>query len=153
MPNYYLPYTDKDRAIWLKNFSVKFDGYATILGFAAADAANIAADSAAVNYMIDLLEVFKTETKERTAYKEKLTGGIIGEILGSMPTLPNLPPPPALVAAGVFTRLSGTIMRIKGHPAYTESIGKDLGIVASPGSALAETIPAINITKRQWDIA
>lgn len=151
MAIHYLPRTDKEKAVWLKNFSLKFNGYATTLGFVAADATAIAADSAAVSYLIDLLELFKTEAKERTAYKDKLTTGAIGETLGALPTLPTLPAAPPVVPAGVFTRLSGTVMRIKGHPAYTESIGKDLGIVATTSNTLAAKAaiskPVINITK------
>ena len=136
---YYLPRTDKDKAIWLKNFSAKFNGYATGLGFVAADATAIAADSAAFSYIIDQLEIFKTESKERTAYKDKLAGAAIGSPLGALPTIPTLPAAPASVPAGIFTRISGTVKRIKGHPSYNEAIGKDLGIIgtvaATPGYA------------------
>ena len=148
--NYYLPRADKDRAVWLKNFSTKFTGIATSYGFVAADATAVAADSAAFSYIIDLLEIFKTEAKERTAYKDKLSDGPLGSPLGATPTLPVLPAAPPAVPAGIFVRISSIVKRIKAHPSYNDSIGKDLGIVAVANvstASLVEEKPTITIIK------
>lgn len=146
--SYYLPRADKEKAIWLKNFSIKFNSYATSFGFVAADATAIAADSAALTYMLDLLEVFKTEAKERTAYKDSLVDGPLSSNVAPLPTLPVLAAAPPAVAPGIFIRVTAVVNRIKAHPAYTQAIGQDLGIIgAESAEKLAVEKPALIITK------
>lgn len=125
----FLPNRDKERSIWLKNFSTKFASYYLLFGFVIADLNALAADSAAYAWILETIELFKTEAKERTSFKNILRNGPIGTTLGAYPSLPTLPAVPATaVTAGVFPRVSNLVKRIKAHPNYTKAIGEDLGV-------------------------
>jgi hypothetical protein len=54
-----------------------------------------------------------------------------GNALGSLPTTPALGAPPPAVPPGIFPRNSALALRIKKHPAYTEAMGQDLGIIGA----------------------
>lgn len=145
---YYLPDADKDRAAWLKNFSSKFSSYAPILGFTPADVASVASDSVAFAYMLEVIEYFKTETQERTRYKDILKNGPVGAALGAVPEFLPLPPPPPVVAAGVFPRVSSLVKRMKAHPNYTEAIGKDCGLIGPEQTLFKdEAKPTLDVAK------
>ena len=151
--SHFIPRTDKERAAWLKNFSVKFATYALSVGFTAADVTAVAADSAYFNYIIDVLEVFKAEIHERTAYKDILRDGPLGSPLGVLPSIPTLPTAPAAVPAGIFARISGIVKRIKAHPAYSDAIGKDLNIIgAEHKSSISDLKPLLEISKEGGNI-
>lgn len=151
--SYYLPNADKDRAAWLKNFSSKFGNYSALLGFLPEDVASVANDSVAFGYALDVIETFKTETQERTSYKDILRDGPIGAPLGSAPTFPPLPPPPPTVAAGIFPRTSAIVKRMKAHPNYTEAIGRDCGIVgAESANREAEMKPDLELSQEGGNI-
>lgn len=143
----FIPRADKDKAVWLKNFANKFSGYATTFGFVAADVTSVNNDSASFSYQLDILELFKTETQERTAYKDLLRDGPLATVAVPAPGLPTIPAAPVAVAPGIFVRISNIAKRIKAHPAYTDSIGKDLGIISSATvQALAETKPTLKLS-------
>jgi hypothetical protein len=127
--SFYLPMNDKERRSWLNNFNTQLATFGPIVGISPAEITATNNDTAAVNYILDNLETFKNESKERTAYKELLFEGNGGVVLGPMPGLPTLPPVPAAVPAGVFKRIANMVQRIKHHPAYNISIGKNLGII------------------------
>jgi len=124
----YVPRTDRDKSIWLKNFALKFVNYSTLFGFVLADSTSVNNDAGAFAWILDSIETFKSEFKERISFKSILRDGPLGSTLGAYPSLPTLPATPTAVAAGIFPRISGIVKRIKAHPAYTVSIGKDLGI-------------------------
>ncbi|MBY0426098.1 MAG: hypothetical protein K2Q22_10710 [Cytophagales bacterium] len=134
----YLPETDKEKSVWLKNFAAKFAVYATQLGFLAADVTAIANDSAFFTWVLDLLEAFRTGTKDRTKYKNILRDGPLGTTLGAVPTAPAIAAAPTAVAAGVFPRISSYVKRIKAHPNYTEAIGQDMGIIGTDISFMSD---------------
>lgn len=129
--SYYMPTADKDKAAWLRNFSSKFSTYALGLGFVPEDISSVANDSLAFAYALDVIETFKTETQERTSYKDILRDGPLGAPLGAAPSFPPLPPPAPTVAAGIFPRTSAIVKRMKAHPNYTEAIGRDCGIIGA----------------------
>lgn len=143
----FIPRADKDKAAWLKNFANKFSGYATTFGFTAADVTAVNNDSISFSYQLDILELFKTETQELTAYKDLLRDGPLATVPVPSPSLPIIPPAPTPVAPGIYIRISNIVKRIKAHPAYTESIGKDLGIVASASATImSETKPKLKLS-------
>ena len=151
--SYYLPITDKEKAVWLKNFSIKFNGYATSLGFTAADATAVANDSAAFSYMLDVIEAFKSETQERVGFKDILRDGPLGAVIGAMPSVPVFPAAPAGVPAGVFPRVNAIVKRMKAHPAYTEAIGKDCGIIGAETVIVAAVLkPVLAVSKEGGNV-
>lgn len=147
----YIPNSDQGMLNWLKNFSATFATYAQQFGFGQQVVDSVKNDLSAFEYILELLEVFKSETKERTAYKEILKNGPLGAPLGNFPTLNELPPVPAVVPAGLIPRISSIVKRIKAHPLYTEAIGQDLGVVASALSASGQQSdsakPQLSLTK------
>jgi hypothetical protein len=150
---YYMPRIDKERAAWLKNFGVKFGGYSPTFGFVAADVTSVLNDSNMFIYSLDTIETFKTELRERTQYKDILRDGPLGSVLGAVPSVPTLPAAPAIVAAGIFPRISAIVKRIKAHPNYTEAIGKDLGIIGSESvEVFAIQKPILSITKEGGNV-
>lgn len=132
---YYLPTGDRNKALWHRNFSTTFAGYASLLGFTEADVASLNNDSAAFTYVLDDMELFKSEAQERTSYKDLLRDGASGTALGPFPAVPILPKAPTAVAAGIFPRVTSMVKRIKAHPNYTEAIGRDLGIIGADDSS------------------
>jgi len=138
MRNKYLPRTDKARAIWLNNFALKFATAAAGLGFLPADVTSVSNDSAMVNYLINLVETFVTAKEQRVNYRNLILSGPLGKPAGSPPLAPNVGVAPTAVAPGVFPRIAKLVQRIKNCPAYTEAIGKDLGIIGSEQSPNAD---------------
>lgn len=125
---YYLPNSDNDRRTWVNIFDTQLADLGPDLGVTGAEITATHNDALAVNYILDNLELFKNETKERTKYKDALFDGQIGSPLGDLPGLPTLPVAPTAVPAGVFKRIAKIVTRIKNHPNYTESLGRSLGI-------------------------
>lgn len=151
--SYYLPNADKDKAAWLKNFSSKFGTYATNLGFVPEDIVSVANDSVAFSYALDVIETFKTETQERTKYKDILRDGPIGSPLGAAPAFPPLPPPAPTVASGIFPRTAAIVKRMKAHPNYTDAIGRDCGIIgAESQNNEAEMKPDLIVSKEGGNV-
>ena len=128
---YYIPTSDTGKLIWIKNFNSKLSGYAALFGITAAELASLNADTLILIYILDILEIFKTELHERTAYKDLLRDGPLGKVIGAIPTLPTLPVAPTPVQAGIFPRITTLVRRIKSNTNYTETIGKDLGIIGA----------------------
>lgn len=151
--SYYLPIADKEKAAWLKNFSTKFNGYATTLGFTAADATAVANDSAYFSYALDVVETFRSELRERTSYKDILRDGPVGAPLGALPSVPVAPAPPTAVLAGVFPRISAIVKRMKAFPTYTEAIGKDCGIIGAEMVSVAAIMkPTLTVSKEGGNV-
>lgn len=137
---FYLPNGDQERAAWLSNFAQKLPTHAATLAVTPAEQTSAAGDAAMFSYMVNLVETFTTEKEERVSYKNLLRDGPLGAPAGNFPALPAIPAPPALVLPGIFSRIRQLVQRIKNHPAYTESMGKDLGIVGADQNSERSTL-------------
>ena len=126
----YVPNGDADRVIWLGNFKSKLPIYAPTLGISAAEVTSVTNDYNMYKYIMDVLEVYKQTTNNLVAYKDLLKHAYKQQHLGAIPVLPALAVAPTQVTEGVFDRISGLAKRMKGHPAYTDNAGKDMGIIA-----------------------
>lgn len=126
----YLPNSDKAKALWLKNFALKLTIHGENVGILPAEIIGVSNDAASFIYAIQLVEADKSSLARNVALKKLL---ISGEGTGPL-TFHQTPPvttqPPLAVNPGIFKRLAGLVQRIKFHPNYNESIGKDLGIIA-----------------------
>lgn len=147
---YYLPKDDSNQRTWINNFATQIVTLGPDLGLESAEITAIQNDALAVNYILDNLEIFKNESKERTNYKEALFDGEIGSPLGDMPGLPTLPVAPTAVPAGVFKRIAKIVQRIKNHPDYTESLGNSLGIEGTEQTIDYDNVK-VDITLRKTD--
>ena len=131
----YLPRADKDRVVWLNNFSVKFATAATGLGFIAADVTSVNNDTAMFAYLVTQVEVYTTGKEQRVDYKNLIKDGPIGTPGGALPVAPAAGTVPTVVAPGIFPRIAQLVQRIKNSPTYTEAIGKDLGVIGAQQQA------------------
>ena len=126
------------------NFSTKFATYATTFGFVQADATAVRNDYIWLAFSVLQVDLFKTETSERVAYKNLLRDGPIGEPQAPYPSLGTISfPVPPVVAPGIIPRLRATVQRIKAHPAYTEAAGQDLGIIGPAHMPPTPTKPLV----------
>jgi hypothetical protein len=132
MPNTdYLPSTDSDLLVWFNNFQTKFGTYGPTLGFTAADVTGITDDYNTLAFAIHSAEAIRNESQARTSYKNVLRDGPIGTVQPALPSIPPLPVPATLAAPGIIPRVRSTVQRMKTHSGYTESIGNDLGVIAT----------------------
>lgn len=128
---YYMPRTDEAKALWLSNFISKLNIYFVGLGFTAAEMTSLKNDVAYFSYILNAVEVFTTAKEHRVNYKNALRDGPIGTIAGAVSDVPALGTKPVEVAPGIIPRITQAVQRIKNSPAYTESMGKDLGIIGA----------------------
>lgn len=136
----YLPTADNDLLVWFNNFQLKFPTYAPNLGFTTSEAAALADDYNMLVFVVNASEAIRNESQARTSYKNVLRDGPVGTTQPALPTVPPLAPPATIVAPGIIPRLRATVQRIKAHPSYTETIGADLGVIAT--TAQAPSTPA-----------
>ena len=143
----YLPKTDSDLLVWFNNFRSKFGVYGLTLGFNAADVTGLNDDYNMLAFVTNAAEAIRNESQARTSYKNVLRDGPLGTVQPTLPTIPPLPVPATVVAPGIIPRLRNMVQRLKTHAGYTESIGNDLGIIATAPSAPAPgSKPTANLT-------
>ncbi|GAL83113.1 hypothetical protein Galf_1817 [Sporocytophaga myxococcoides] len=128
--NGYLPKADKEKAIWLKNFSGKLQIHAANVGIASEEVIGVSNDALAFLYALEMVENSKNETAQKVSFKNILADGSEALALTYPTSIPALNQP-ALVKAGIFKRTGKLVQRIKNHPNYNDSIGKDLGVIGS----------------------
>lgn len=126
----YLPSSDADRVIWLNNFSAKIGTYATNVGITAAEVTAIGNDKAYFQYIINMMDAYKQNLNNLTAYKNMVKHAVGQQHIGAIPSAPVLGAAPTAVTEGVFDRISKFAQRIKASVNYTENMGQDLGIIA-----------------------
>jgi hypothetical protein len=139
MPDY-LPATDSDLLVWFNNFQLKFPAYAPSLGFSTAEAIAVTDDYNMLAFVIHAAEAVRNEAQARTSYKNALRDGTAGTVAPMLPSAATLPLPSTIVAPGIIPRLRAIVQRLKAHPSYTESMGTDLGVIAT--LAAQPTTPA-----------
>lgn len=127
----YLPNGEYDKNIWLGNFSAKLVSIGPTVGITQAEITATTNDAKAVAYVLNCQTILKSDSQERTKYKDLLFDGEIGSPLGDLPALPDLSDAPTAVPAGVFKRIAKIVQRIKNHPSYNDSIGKALDIIGA----------------------
>jgi len=132
---FYLPNGDADRGTWMENFNTKLPNYATLLGITKPQTDSVAADTLGFRYGLELVAGAKTFEHQCTTFKTALRDGPASTIALAIPVFVAPANPPAAVAPGIFSRVARLVKTIKANSAYTETIGKDLGIIgADPGS-------------------
>jgi hypothetical protein len=129
----YFPTAEADRIVWLSNYRAKIATHGPNLGLASQDIADIQADIA---YYLWLLQSWHPAVQQyaqaATAYKNQTATGTGSPPLPAFPLAANpLPARPA----GVLTRLFAQIARLKTHPGYAETLGRDLGLIAAGNTA------------------
>ena len=125
----FMPADDGGKRTFLNTFAAELPLHSAAVGVTAAEVTQTTADAAFFGYLVDSRNAYDAKTQEWTAYKNTARDG---GTLGTLPAAPVLTTPtPAVVPSGIFVRISSLAARIKKHPAYTDAIGQDLGIVGA----------------------
>ncbi len=144
--NYYLPHNDAGKILWFENFFGKLAGYATLLGITAAQMAALENDKKMFTTVVSTLQQIKDFLKSLATFKIEISNGkATGD--KNMP-LPAAIVPPVAVVEGIFNRVGELVAAIKLNPAYTDTIGNDLGIIGTeinPDFATAKPLPKLSI--------
>jgi hypothetical protein len=140
----FLPKDEPGKRKWLDNFAAKLPTYAATVGVTPAEVTQTTADAVFFDYVVGAHDQHTKTTRDWTAYKN---AAATGNALGDLPTTPALGAPPAPVPPNIFGRNSTLAARIKKHPAYTEAIGQDLGIIGAEQTVDYTSLkPVLNIT-------
>lgn len=128
--------------VWFRNFIGKLPLYSTALAVSAAEVSSLQNYSTMVTYTLTQIEWFENELAKRRSYRNQLLDGEIGATAIAFPALATPPAAPTAVPTGLVKILTNMIKRIKSMPAYTEMMGKDLGII---DTAILKTMKATPI--------
>jgi hypothetical protein len=127
----YYPSRIGDQVNWLDNYAQKLPTYGTTLGVASGDVTASVNDAKWAKYVLGswLTAVRNFSPSTTDAVDDVLTGE--GEDNVTLPTFvpPALPTGVTAAPPGALTRIFKLVGDMKRAPAYTESIGTDLGIV------------------------
>jgi hypothetical protein len=143
--NSFFPTTEAEQAVWLTNFALKLPVHGPVCGI---DAEEITGMTGEINYWVWILQpwhpAIQHYAKESTAYKLLMINGTGSDVL-PLPRLMDFPAAPPAPLPGIQRRLFNLITRIKASPGYNESIGHDLGIIATPGTT-EHPVPELTVT-------
>lgn len=142
----YLPKADSDLLVWLNNFQSKFGTYAPTLGFTPAEVTGVTDDYNMLAFAVHAAEVLRNQSQAHTSFKNTLIDGPIGAAQPAVPSIPPLPVPATMVQAGIAPRMRAMVQIIKARANYTESLGTDLGIIASASAAAPPSKPTATAT-------
>lgn len=127
----FIPNSDAEFDIWLKNLIAKLALYAVPLGISTAEIAVLQADSAMLTFVLAQIAIQQHELDKRYEFKKNFLDGNIGATIGAFPVSVAAVVAPTAVPAGLVKRVASLVKRIKGMPLYTEVTGRDLGIISS----------------------
>lgn len=142
--SYFLSRDESGKRAFLNNFAAKLPVYAPDVAVTPAEVTQTTADDAYFDFVCGAHTQHTNTTREWTAYKNALRSGTA---IGALPTTPMLGTPPTAVPAGIFIRVAALAGRIKKHPAYTDAMGQDLGIIGAEQSVDPSAMkPILNLT-------
>ena len=143
-----VPINESELVPWLINFGPKYANYSATLGIDPADVASTQADIDFVVYLLNVRVPAERQTLAATVeFKNFIKDGDASALLpANLPGTVEPPGYPAPVTPGALVRLRKLVQNIKSRPGYTDTIGQDLGIIASAGSAspAAPTLVLVN---------
>lgn len=139
----YLPVTDAERVVWLRNFNAVLPQYATALSLGADVLQTVSDDCRYFSHIIQVQTDLQSCLQAFTQYKNSLRTNP-AQSFDLMPTLPVYTDPPPPVPTGIFNRVITLVYMIKRSPAYTTAMGQALGIIASPSTTdIYEVVPKL----------
>jgi len=106
----YVPRNDSQLAVWLSNLATKIGVHGQMLGLTTDEVSAAMKSCSDTSTQITAIEQKKTEVQHQVAIKDEVKKASL------------------LIIRGFATRM-------KAHPAYTEALGYDMGIIAPNGSA------------------
>ncbi len=137
------PFSEVDLVIWLNQFSKVFQLHASRLGFRELDVVTVANDAAMLSFLIEVeLPTYSAALSERREYKNLIKDGCLDTPRKSFPRTPATPVLPELVEPGIVPRLQELIRKITTSPAYSDDIGKELGLIGWQNKLVCNSAPA-----------
>lgn len=124
-----MPDTDNGKSVWFKNFAAQLPAYATALKISANELQSVKDDCNVFLYALDCVEMGKTYSAQLIAFKDALRSGASNNGAIAMPPPLVFPPAPTMVDGDIFGRIRRLVQNIKTQKAYTNDIGKALGII------------------------
>ena len=129
---YYLPNGDAQRGTWLSNFSLNLVIYKTKLGLTTDQMTSVANDTKNFVYSLLLIAASKSFDHTCITYKTSIRNGLTMENVAEIPVFTAPADTPVTgVKPGIFSRITALVRIIKAHPAYTEAMGTNLGIIGA----------------------
>lgn len=129
-------------------FTLKLPSYQILFNLTAGQVTGARNDYLWANHASIIAAQFEQEAKSRFEWRDTL---LFGPVTGETSQVPGIgtefaPPAPPVVPDGAIPRWRALVEQIKKHPAYTKTIGQDLGIEATTAPAQA-TKPVIRNCK------
>ena len=132
----FIPNGNAQRGVWLSNFNnILTPALATKLGISTEEKASQAADTLAFMYCLVLTEAAKTFEHQCVTYQVSLRNGPASTDVIDVPVLAVVGVAPPAVPPGIFTRAGKIAKKIKLSSAYTDDIGRALGIIGAEAEA------------------
>jgi hypothetical protein len=127
----FFPNTEAEQVVWLSHYALKLPLHGPTCGIGDAEIQATLKDIAYYDWMLQLVSpATQHDAKEATAYKLRMISGA-GLGAASHPQSTVFPDPPPVPEPGMQKRLFSQIARIKASLAFNESIGHDLGVIAT----------------------
>lgn len=113
------------------NFALKNVTHGPVLGATAGEVTQTTTDAAMLAFLVNGQEIKQTDAQEWTAYRDLIIYGPLNTPLPGLPTAGTIGAVPIGAAAAIIARTRALVERYKNHPAYTQAIGEDLGIIST----------------------
>ena len=155
----WFPKKESDRRALLNNLADKLPGaYATKYGLTAEELTTLSNFRLWFNWTLDTLESIRQKAQGYTAFRDALgygkgtaTGPLTLPPALALPAVPSTGTPPVTITplANGWKYTASLVARIKGHAAYTDADGQDLGIIGAEEAEAdpATTQPAIKLAR------
>ena len=128
----YMAHDDAGRQAWLHNYATKINSYAALLGIAAADVTQVENDDTDWAKMLAYQEALKEYKHSITTYKDHLKRMVhTSTPLTPLVAAPALPVFSATFKPDIFGRVAKQVQNLKSNKNYSDTIGKDLGIIGA----------------------
>jgi hypothetical protein len=128
----FMPIKDEDRNAWLQNFADKIAVYANRYSITTSEVQKIKLCATNYQYWLHYHYALQAYAKSVTLFRKSLNQEL-GVPL-TMPVLPNLGTPPAMVPSGTLKFIMSVAQRIKMHLDFTQADGYDLGLITPKAS-------------------
>jgi hypothetical protein len=140
----YVKKDDLGFVVQLNNFKNKLSNYATVLGLDPAVLTNVSNDSEFMGFAVTSIDTSKTYAQGWTSLKDDARNGKGTTPIGTFPSPVDVTTPPTAVDPGIEDRFRALVRQIKANPAYNNTMGEDLGIVAPEDTAVS-LLPVLTI--------
>lgn len=139
MPGDYMPDSEDELKTWYTDFEAAAQTHGTTVGWTAGEKTQVTANLNTILHAVNGQSLIRTDAQEWTNYKNILLYAPIGTAVPGLPADAAKGSLPLGAIAGIIAWTRQIVQRTKAHPAYTDAIGADFGILPpGPGAAGAQ---------------